>query len=202
MNAWNFDDLTGKRYNCLNVIKQHGKSKNGKKLLWECQCDCGSTIYTPGDALKAGRPKACAICSQKARAKSSIICKICNIEKPRDSFYASNGQAKNICKECHKPLLNEKKKNRTKNQRLEALKAYSDPPACACCNETNIEFLTFDHIHGGGNKHRKDIIKGSGDFVRWLKANNYPEGIRILCYNCNTSLGLHGYCPHNQLPSI
>ena len=28
---------------------------------------------------------------------------------------------------------------------------------CRCCGVIEIEFLTIDHINGGGNKHRKEI---------------------------------------------
>jgi hypothetical protein len=107
----------------------------------------------------------------------------------------------------HKDWVN---KNRDKiNQRvkihrfdlkLEILVRYSgNPPKCFCCNETLIEFLTIDHINGGGNQHREKInIKGGNTFYRWLKKNNYPEGYRIACLNCNFSLGHYGYCPHKK----
>lgn len=32
----------------------------------------------------------------------------------------------------------------------------------------------------------------------WLKKNNYPPGFRVLCMNCNFSLGMRGYCPHQK----
>ena len=73
-----------------------------------------------------------------------------------------------------------------------------NPPLCACCNEPNIEFLIIDHIKGEGNKHIKEI-GGSAKLFLWLRKNNYPEGFRILCYNCNSSLGHYGYCPHRKL---
>jgi hypothetical protein len=69
---------------------------------------------------------------------------------------------------------------------------------CACCSETNIEFLSIDHIGGGGCKHRK--VVGSGiNLYKWLKKNNYPEGFRVLCFNCNMSYGIYGYCPHQEI---
>jgi len=69
---------------------------------------------------------------------------------------------------------------------------------CACCGEAQKEFLSIDHINGGGYKHRKEVgaLGGSG-FYRWLINNNYPEGYRVLCHNCNLSLGHYGYCPHS-----
>lgn len=55
--------------------------------------------------------------------------------------------------------------------------------ACVICNESRLACLSIDHIHGGGNKHRK--ISGSGgNMYLWLKRNNFPEGFQTLCMNC------------------
>lgn len=67
---------------------------------------------------------------------------------------------------------------------------------CKCCMETRREFLTVDHINGGGNEHRRSL-KGA-HINRWLVVNNFPEGFRILCYNCNCARGYCGYCPHER----
>lgn len=66
---------------------------------------------------------------------------------------------------------------------------------CACCNETLYEFLTIDHINGGGCEHRKKI---HSNIYKWLIDNNYPEGFQVLCMNCNFSRGKYGYCPHKR----
>ena len=82
--------------------------------------------------------------------------------------------------------------------RLEVLIHYGgNPPKCACCGESHIEFLTIDHIHGGGRKHSK--ITGLGtSFYKWLRKNNFPDGFQVLCWNCNCAKGHYGYCPHDQ----
>jgi len=91
-------------------------------------------------------------------------------------------------------------KRKDKEKRLEVLIHYGgDPPKCACCGELHIEFLTIDHIHGGGTKHIKKLGIG-GKLHRWLAKNNFPSGYQILCMNCNFSLGCHGYCPHKNKP--
>ncbi len=70
---------------------------------------------------------------------------------------------------------------------------------CGCCGENHIEFLTIDHIFGGGGKHRKEIAPQAGlSFYRWLIKNKYPDGFRVLCMNCNFSLGKYRYCPHQK----
>jgi len=82
------------------------------------------------------------------------------------------------------------------NLRNEILRHYSNGTfKCACCGLNTLEFLTLDHIYGNGSKHRKGIGQGT-TFYNWIKRNNYPEGFRVLCMNCNFSYGHYGYCPH------
>jgi hypothetical protein len=71
---------------------------------------------------------------------------------------------------------------------------YGHKCSCPECGEAHFEFLTIDHIDGGGRKHRKDLK--IGNLYRWLVKNNFPLGFRTLCMNCNFSIGLYGYCPH------
>jgi hypothetical protein len=68
---------------------------------------------------------------------------------------------------------------------------------CACCGEFRKEFLAIDHLEGGGNKHRK-IVGAGNAFYSWLIRNNFSIGYRVLCHNCNESLGHYGYCPHQR----
>ena len=88
-------------------------------------------------------------------------------------------------------------KKRYKNERLKILQYYSEreKPCCACptCNEERIEFLSVDHIHGGGRKHITGLGHG---FVYHNLLLTFPQGYRVLCHNCNQSHGLYGYCPH------
>ena len=94
-------------------------------------------------------------------------------------------------------------KNRRARIRLEVLTYYGgNPPKCACCGEQHIEFLTIDHIHGGGNEHRRKLfgsksVAGSR-FYYWLKKNNFPRGFQVLCYNCNCAKAYCGICPHQR----
>lgn len=81
--------------------------------------------------------------------------------------------------------------------RYEALKEYGG--RCMCCDETRTEFLVFDHINNGGNKHRREIRKTAAGIAQWLRINGYPKrGFRLLCHNCNSARGFYGYCPHER----
>ena len=83
-----------------------------------------------------------------------------------------------------------------RRNRSRALNQYGGK--CVCCGETRFEFLAFDHINGGGSEHMRGL-GGPEAFIRWLRDNNYPDTIRVLCHNCNTSMGKYGYCPHGNL---
>jgi len=63
---------------------------------------------------------------------------------------------------------------------------------CAVCGESRYEFLTIDHVNGGGSKHRAEVnAVGGGDaFYRVLRDADWPKGdYRLLCFNCNGVMG-------------
>lgn len=84
----------------------------------------------------------------------------------------------------------------TRRIKLEVIAHYGGK--CACCGEARQEFLAVDHIDGGGRRHTKKLGKRGSQFHKWLKAQGYPEGYRVLCHNCNMALGHFGYCPHQK----
>lgn len=68
---------------------------------------------------------------------------------------------------------------------------------CRCCGEKELDFLTIDHVNGGGREHHK-LIGGGATFYLWLKRNNFPLGYQVLCYNCNCARSHVGECPHQR----
>jgi hypothetical protein len=93
---------------------------------------------------------------------------------------------------------NELSREYNRKLRQEVLNAYGNK--CACCGETENVFLSMDHIHGGGNQHRKSLGKSPSAFYRWLKRNNFPqEDFRCLCMNCQIGYARNGICPHQIL---
>lgn len=101
-----------------------------------------------------------------------------------------------LCEKCEKKDRRSGLRRR-RRFRTEVMAHYGGK--CACCGETAIEFLTIDHIAGNGNRHRKEIGRQGGwRFYQWLQENGYPAGFRVLCFNCNCSIGHWGYCPHSR----
>lgn len=174
-----------------------------------CKCGCGQDagVYTADcHSGKKGRPKKFI----NGHARKGFRAKFCKRGHTRTG--------PGVCKEC-KPILGkrhydkypEKFKAKRKQFRIdhpnfdkeynrkirrEVLVHYGNK--CACCGESTYEFLAFDHIKGGGSKIRRETGIYGSKFTLWLRKNNYPEGFRILCHNCNVAMGLYGYCPHQR----
>src|ERR1035441_994679 len=100
-----------------------------------------------------------------------------------------------ICPDC----VNVRARRRNKVIRVRVLSHYSlGVPTCACCGETELDFLALDHIHRGGQKHRKEIAGGTSgvSFYRWVETHGFPDILQVLCHNCNCAKGFYGVCPH------
>lgn len=98
-----------------------------------------------------------------------------------------------VCRKCE----SNRGRKQHKELRLRVIKEYGGKCQCKGCNEDKWEFLSIDHINGGGNKHRKII--GRSAIYRWLVKNNFPKDkFQLLCMNCNWSRGMYGYCPHEK----
>jgi hypothetical protein len=69
---------------------------------------------------------------------------------------------------------------------------------CRCCNEDKLEFLTLDHTNNDGRKQRKELGIYGIAFYYWVRKQNFPSYLQVLCYNCNCAKGHKGYCPHEK----
>ena len=79
---------------------------------------------------------------------------------------------------------------------------------CQCrsgrCHETNIGFLTIDHVNNDGAEHRREHKMSSYSFYKWLLEQGKPlDRFQLLCWNCNMGkVGnrvKRGTCPHEQM---
>jgi hypothetical protein len=53
----NFINLTGQKFNRLEIIGYAGRPKS--RTLWFCRCDCGKIVKVAGDNLKNANSKSC-----------------------------------------------------------------------------------------------------------------------------------------------
>lgn len=93
-------------------------------------------------------------------------------------------------------LLNIKKRLYYTAIRLEGIAAYGGK--CQCCGESQVEFLTIDHINGRTDeiKHGGLPLTGKKLWSR-MKTLGWPkEHYQLLCFNCNCAKGIYGKCPH------
>lgn len=95
--------------------------------------------------------------------------------------------------------------NRRCTQKLkrEVMDAYGG--CCSCCGETELVFLTIDHVNDDGAEHRRAMAAERGHeysqagarTYRWLRRNGFPRGFQVLCANCNCGKQWNqGICPH------
>lgn len=66
---------------------------------------------------------------------------------------------------------------------------------CTCCGETEIAFLTLEHLNGDGARHRKECGSSHGTY-RDVIDRGFPKEYTILCMNCNYAERKGDKCPH------
>jgi uncharacterized OB-fold protein len=105
---------------------------------------------------------------------------------------------KELCEACNQIKLDGAREIARKNKVI--VMAHYGQSACNCCGEKTLEFLTIDHIDGGGSHHRRALFnsrdKCGEKFYRWLIKNNLPPGYQVLCFSCNYGKYVNGICPH------
>lgn len=71
--------------------------------------------------------------------------------------------------------------------------------ACACCGESNLFFLTIEHLNGGGRAHRRVIGNSATSLLYDIRNRGFPAEFEILCFNCNCGKARNGgICPHKE----
>ena len=182
---------------CGTEIKK-GKNRRLTKTCGDKRC-----FSEYASMIRKRQPKSCPVCGTPVRqATDRRFLKTCSDEcaaiiRRRGAQLANSkrwrgGQSAGALR--HRRMV-----------KFSVLEHYSNGTmACSCCGETRPEFLTIDHINGGGHAHRKLLGNGSasaggGSLYYRLRKDGFPSGYRVLCQNCNFSLGVFGYCPH-QMP--
>jgi len=123
----------------------------------------------------------------------------------RQRRYRAKQKAHGICIRCCAPLTshmegclqrhNDKNNLLYANRRLIIFDRLGNK--CACCGESIKDFLTIDHVNNTGNVERKNI--GQRSFYAKLAKNNESDrDYQLLCWNCNSTKMIFGYCAHTH----
>ena len=134
---------------------------------------------------------------QIKQRKLAGLCKQCGIPINKQEKYTKCAQCRlqeRNRKHADIDKVNQAQRDYCQKIKKEVIKIYGGK--CICCGETHIEFLTIDHINGGGTAHRKKLHGGGIKVYNWLRKNNFPKEFQVLCMNCNFAKGKFGYCPH------
>lgn len=163
----------------------------GKKFvtLWKWQKFCSyecKLIFLQKTRIRYQAKKTCHNCGKEffvERTKNGTkFCKDCIKKHRRKMMRKYALKHYNL----HKERVTSLQRISRENLKFSVLAIYSEGnPKCACCGESHMEFLSIDHIYGGGNQHRKKIGRYGGyQFYVWLARNNFPEEYQSMCMNC------------------
>jgi hypothetical protein len=161
-----------------------------------------ATVYAQNSRGQQYKSHTCLDCF---RSKHAAKEKRRRAEKPeryrelKRKWYAANPEkAKAHAQGTHRRL---------KDQVFEAYGGYK----CVCCGEVEPSMLNIDHVENDGNEHRRKLglskrrleeglpptNPASATMYHWLRANGFPPGFQVLCYNCNISKFRNGgVCAH------
>jgi hypothetical protein len=170
----------------MNTNFYHQKKSQGR-----C-ANCGRICDRPGKAKCSDCASRVAIKLTKNR-QSAIQRGICHVCEDADALPGI--QMCHACKTKHNLIV----MRHNKKLKREVMDAYGG--ICACCGETNLGFLTIDHLDDSSEKAKWSNGKricGSPFYSR-LKLNDFPSGYQVLCFNCNCGRAKnHGVCPHKS----
>lgn len=176
---------------------------------------CRKTFPDPVEWVDFGKHKCCVCGEIKPRTDEFFYrlkrgsfrsdCKECNLKKVHTHTKKKNEYARKYAREWRAAYVAEHGEDgyaayqrdnamyRRSKLKAGMLDAYGHQ--CACCGEDHEEFLTLDHIGGGGRKHYR---QSNGNIYQDLKNRGWPkEGFRVLCMNCNFATRFTNKCPHD-----
>lgn len=107
----------------------------------------------------------------------------------QDTYYSRN--RKHVLEHCRTYRKLNRHKIHLKDQAIKAevMHHYTiGIPHCKVCLISDLDMLVLDHIKNDGYKHVTSggFRLGGSRLYLFLKKNNYPKGLQVLCANCNT----------------
>ena len=144
--------------------------------------------------------------SKNSQCKGGVTarCKIClkDIYKKEWGQKASKKWRENKCKDDPLAVLKMERASMA-SLRKQVFDHYGCYCHCPKCPETNIAFLSLEHINQDGAEHLASVGKGGNARRRILRdivAKGFPPDYTVLCMNCNFfsfhNVVKKGVCPH------
>lgn len=195
---------------CMKPVKDLGKRFGRKGLPAEFTCEehyvqpvCYWCKKNPVESTNGKGQRTCDECQrakntakhQKYRNKKTTagVCKMGTCGKPC-------WEGKTTCKE-HTEANRIEANERNDGIRREFFAIFGNK--CCCCEISTLEFLTDDHINGGGSAYRAAAGKTGVNYIKTLlklPREALLREHRAACFNCNRSFMYHaGQCIH-KLP--
>ena len=165
-----------------NYHREYSKKKR-KKNIDAGNCRCGKP--------RAENRLRCSDCIETAKVSQKRIF----AERRRNGICShctrSTVRGKARCEACSKVAS-----DYIARLKIDVMNAYGGK--CACCGESEMSFLTIDHVFGDGGVQRK-VVRPSRMY-NWLKKHGYPKDrYQCLCFNCNCGRQVNGgVCPHQK----
>lgn len=132
--------------------------------------------------------------TDKRNGREYRACRRCGAEAAkqyRETHPGYVAKHQKIYQKRHPDRVREGARRRRARLRAEVIAAYGS--VCVCCSETDVRFLTLDHVNGGGRQHRAK----SGDVaLQDARRRGFPADYQVLCFNCNCARAIYGLCPH------
>jgi len=163
---------------------------NNTKICPHCKINKEITdFHFRKKGVESYRQSWCSKCIQEAGKKWVVKNRKHSNKKQREYYLKNIDKLREYYRNRSKLFPQKKYKN-------EVISGYGGK--CNCCGETNIIFLTVDHVNNDGAEQRRFNRSESGNSLyRKIVKNNFPAEYQILCYNCN--IGKYhnkGVCPH------
>lgn len=180
------ESIIGKKFGKLKVISKTSKKTNSGGFIFQCQCDCGSTIEVPRQDLVSGRTTSCGCGRCKYRVGDIINNRlILDIQASKTDKDKRKHYYKCKCLLC--------------GTEYEALAHTLDTTiSCGCqrskgefnivqiLKNENISYIKEYQINGSNYRYDFAILNTNGDVVRLIEFDgeqHYKEGIKNTGWN-------------------
>jgi hypothetical protein len=123
--------------------------------------------------------------AKKQQHNGKWHCLTCSVDAAREKRRTPEGKRR----------LSEINKKVAQRAKEEGYQAYGGK--CCCCGETEIRFMTIDHITPINDRNRSH--SGTALWKRLRQLGWPKDEYRMMCFNCNIARHWNdGVCPHEE----